>query len=246
MAYRKRYNRTKKRAYRKKRGTGGYLKTGIKVAKTAAKALHMAYRLKDMVNTEYKEFEEGIFWQNIGDGTNNPTVSNSIVAYPLCLPPQGIEFDNMIGDSIKLQRLTLRGHIAWKDQAIPTSGRQSAAVRVILFRGHACEGKMWPTTVATVGGEPPFLDQKGIFGAKTDDNKYNSKILMDRVYQLDVAKRNIIQLKWNFPLNWHQNMSTTNNADIVQNGLYLIVLSDTGVTALTEFKCNYCVTFTDN
>lgn len=246
MAFRK----TNKKTYKKKT----YKKRTYKRAgnATAKKALSIALRLKDQVGVEYKEYQSIIGNIQIGDGTNNPGVDGpgTVTALPLCTPYQGSNLADRLGDSIKLQRLTLRGHIAWLNQAAPASGTVTANIRLILFRGKNCENKSWPTTVDFGTGEKAFLDQLGVHGAKTDDNKYNSKILLDKVYSLDIARKNYITVNWNFPLNWYQqfkkDLNPTGSTDIVQGGLYLIVLSDTGTSAKCEFLANYCVTFTDS
>lgn len=247
----------KKRTYKKKaaKKTSGWqdVKTIGKIAYkhrgTAKKALNMVYRLKDMVNTEYKEVEETLTWKKLGDGTIDGAVDESVTFFPLALPPKGVDENDRIGNSIKLQRLSGRGRISWLNQTTPASGTVSASVRVILMRGKVDAGKLYPVAeeIGTTNHRP-FLDQKGTLGAKNDDTKYDTKILYDKTYRLDIARVNNVNLNWNFPLNWHQNFleGEENELKISNNGLYLAVFTDTGISPKCEFIMNYSVTFTDN
>lgn len=236
MAYKKR------RAYKKK---GGPFKRAAKFAYKHAgkadKALKIAMKLKDMVNIEYKEYEALIQYKKIGNGTNVPAVSDSIQALALCQPAQGTTSGTRVGDSIKLQRLSGRGHIAWVNQAAPPGGTLTAAIRVILFRGKADNNRTYYTNIAP----DPMFDQIGVLGAKTENQKYLTKFLFDRTYQLDVTRTNKINLNWNFPLNWHQNFRT-GVTGIEDAGLYLIVVTDTGIIPACEFIMNYSVSYTDD
>jgi len=215
---------------------------------TAQKALKLAMRLKDAVNIEYKEVEERILYGALGDGQDDPAVPDSVKFKALCLPSLGTGENDRIGTSIKLQRLSGRGRISWLHQEAPAGGRLTASVRVILMRGKADEGRTYPVTdVLTPTDKLPYLDERGTLGAKADNTKFNTKTIFDRTYKLDVAKTNMINLNWNFPLNWHQNFMENVGGDrIADNGLYLAVVTDTGTDALCEFVMNYSCTYTDD
>lgn len=239
------YNRTqKKRTYKRK--TKAKKPMRYKVADAAFSAYKLARRIKDAVNIEYKEFEDNIAFDQLGPGNPGSPVQDSYEFRPLCLPSQGLTANERIGDSIKLQRLTARGSIGF-NPAFTTGATASALVRVILMRGKADNGKLYVVADSTSNDPYPILDQEGVFGAKNDYNKYNTKFLFDRTYTLDAAKRNIITFKWNFPLNWHQNFQP-GGVNIQESGLYLGVVTNTATNGSNSpiFYMNYSVTYTDD
>jgi len=251
----------KKKTYRKKTmtkakksGEQKWADRGATAGKIAYKALKLARRLKDAVNIEYKEQEVQLALRKLGDGSSSSSaVEDSVTFIPLCVPEPGVGENQRIGTSIKLQRLSGRGRISWLNQAAPSGGTVTASVRVILMRGKADAGKRYPITedlLAPAQFHGPFLDTLGTLGAKYDNTKYDTKILYDKTYRLDIARVNNINLNWNFPLNWHQNFFESEDPEIKQqitnNGLYLGVVTDTGTSAKCEFIMNYTVTYTDD
>lgn len=239
MAYKKTYKKT----YKKKRGdaaTRKWAKRGATAATVAYKAYRLARRIKDAVNTEYKTHDVKLNLVKLGSGENNPAVADSVVFWNLAEINQGVKDGQRVGDSLKLQRLTARGSIGWLSQ--PT-GARSALVRVIIMRGKADNGRIYNTVI----GSTPFLETSGVFGAKNETTKYETKILHDHTYTLDTARKNIITFDWNYPLNWHVNYWKDGTGEQIQDGgLYIAIVTNTGTTAEVAFYSDFGISYTDN
>lgn len=241
-----------KRVFKKKRTakskfTLNNASKAANVASTAFTALKIASKVASMVNVEYKDFETNYLNQKIGDGSPNINVNGpgTVTAIPICTPLQGTGKAQRIGDSIKLQRLTIKGHVAWINQTAPPAGTLTANLRLIFFRGKADLGKTYPTTYLPGSGEVPILDQLGVLGSKDDSTKYNTKFLYDKVFKLDVAKTNLTNIKFTLPLNWHQNFKV-GGIQPSDGGLYMMVISDTGLIPKMELRMYIGVSYTDD
>lgn len=129
------YKKSYKKSYNKSKpvpGWGGsigrvarYARTFTSTGSVANKALKIASKVADAVNIEYKETE--------GNLTQNPDY-NGIITDLSALISQGVGKSQRTGDSVKLQRLTLRG-MCINNQAIGGTGPSSAPeqFRVILY-----------------------------------------------------------------------------------------------------------------
>lgn len=225
MAYTKKY-RGRKKARRTFKKKGGWMKkagTAYNVASTAYTALKTAKFVADLVNAEYKDRELIL----------NDTASNNVGTVYSLLPsiPQGTAVHERIGDSIKLQRMTIRFTLTRNSAAI------AQTYRMILFRGKNEGG------VAYTPGM--ILQYQDILSPKTEDTKFNTKFLIDKTYTLDSAKANILTRTWNVPLNWHCNFQTGSPVNIKDGGLYLMCLQS-GTNNSPSNHMIYKITYTDN
>nr|QKN88905.1 MAG: capsid protein [Cressdnaviricota sp.] len=215
---------------------------------TAQRALKLALKLKDMVNIEYKHSDHTWLFNQLGDGTNNGAVIQSTFFNNLNqFIGQGTGHNQRIGNSIKAQRLSGRGTIRWIGGAVPV-GQLTANVRIIIMRGKADNQRAYYTADPTIPGATGgvYLDQKGVNGAKSENSKYETKTIHDKIYTLDVARRNMINLNWNFPLNWHINFEEDGGANTQDGGLYLAILTDTGIVPMVDVNLRLDISYTDN
>lgn len=142
------------------------------IAEMARSAYHIALSLKDTINTEHKQF----IVTRGGDSTSS---SGSIpVTGGINIPAQGDDSNQRIGDSIKLQNLTIR----WQHRLAATV--YSGKVRFIVFWDEA-------NTVTNPAG---FLNVNAVpFGTlshKVYDNRFLTKILYDKESTLNADTAN--------------------------------------------------------
>lgn len=180
-------------------------------------------KLKQLVNTEEKIYDSAF--------TYTVTDNNGIL-YNLCTPAVGTSAVGRIGDSIKCQRSSLRL------QALV--GTKSCLVRVIVF-----EDKQAKVTSSSNLLDPSAIGgQLACVAPKTYDNRFETKILFDKVIKLD--SNNAIQ---HFEVDLHLGHHTTFDAGTTSpvTGAYkMLVLSDQPVATAPEVS-HWCRTyFTDN
>lgn len=209
-----------KRKYTKKAKGGGAMAT-------AMKALTIANGLKMLVNVEQKLFPYA-FSLSVDNVSSN--------CFNMVPIPVGTGNGNRIGDSLKLQSLHLQGYIT--KSSVPITTR----VRIILFSGKSERGLGYTifNDILEQIGTQPLID-----GVKHTEAFYDTKFLMDKVYTLDTAQRNIINLEWKFKLRWHVNYETA--ATTIDNGgLYLAMISDQTGTSKPFVNVTYGIKYTDD
>lgn len=219
---------TKKRTYKRKAAKP----MRYKVADAAYTALKMAKQIKDAVNIEYKEYPATIL---------NTNLDTAGVVYPLATITQGYNNAQRIGDSVKLQRLTCRGVI------IQGTGSATTQVRMVLFRGKAEDFKTYSLSTDLF---ETTSSANYIYSSKLEQEKYNTKFLLDRRFVLDTAKQNIIPFKFNMPLNWHIEYGASGSTQVKNAGFYLAIMSDRviGSPAINypSITFNYTISYTDD
>lgn len=202
----------------------GYLRNQLTTkGSTANWMLKKVKQLADAVNIEYKEFEL----------QTNPTPDFNGTIVNLCVPAQGIAFNQRVGDSIKMQTLTIRGRIV----AGPTLAE---SIRIIVFIDKENQ--------ITVGTD--MLDNTGgiyaTLGAKNEDNKYRSQVLWDRTFDVSPNDRPIINFQEVIQIDVHEHFTAGLTA-IRDNSLKLMMISNlSSVSATAQVVwCSY-VSYTDD
>jgi len=179
-------------------------------------------KIKDMVNVEYKEHSSF---------STGSVINYSGIQFILNTIAQGSANGQRDGDSLKLQRLTLRGAVQ-----LNAAGQETLVRMIIINDKNNIISS--PSTLLTYNGS-----NLACFGNKQDENKYETKILYDRMIKVS-NQSPITPFKINLPLNFHTNY--TAGSSVINNGaLKLIFLSNVNVSApSTSFL--YQLSYTDN
>lgn len=228
----------KKKVMRKKRGNrkpvpgyGGMVGRGVGYLRnqltskgsTANWMLKKVKQLADAVNIEYKEYEV----------QSNPTPDYNGSILNLCSPAQGSANNQRIGDSLKMQTLTVRGKVIAGPVLAET-------VRIIIFNDKQNQ--------ITTGAQ--LLDNAGTVYApisgKNEDNKYRSQVLFDRVFNVAPGYRPIIDFEAVIPIDLHTHF-TAGTTTATDNMLKNCVISGlvSGTATATVLWCSY-VSYTDD
>lgn len=226
MPYKKNY---KRRNYKRKKyvpGWGGSIGRVAGLAQSYAskggiayKALGLARKVADAVNTEYKQHHVQLA----------PAVPNTGGLQDLSLIPQGVGDFQRVGSSLKQQNVTIRGRV------VRTS--TDCQVRVIL---------VWDKQ-NDIASAADLLESTGSayapFSPKNQNNKFRSKILWDKTFSVDTY--NPIRLfDMSIPLNKHTEYdgSTTN----IRTGSLKLVYVSTEAAGLPVILFMSHLTYTDN
>lgn len=224
MPYQQRYPRrrpVRRVAKRRPSQRAQFKKYGSRIGGMAHTAYKVAMRLKDMVNTEYKLHEQT---QNTNYDYNGTLVSllNGL--------SNGTLDTQRVGDSIKLQNLTLRMYF----------GRVTAdsIIRVIVLQDP--QNKLSSATDILQAAGSVF----SVLSPKNYDKRFQSKILLDQVIALD-TDTTLIKKDYVIPLNWHCQFqaggTTINSGD-----LKMLIISNLVTSNLPTAAWYSRVTFTDN
>lgn len=217
MAYRKTYR--KRRTFKKK----GWGKKVLGYAGTAVKALAIAKKVADMVNTEYKAQQVTI--------SDTPNTTGSVTT--LSLMSQGIAEHERVGDSVKLQRYS--GRMSFTQHASATS----TIVRMIIFQGKQERGNPYNIGEIIYNGS-----STSVISPKNYDQRFNTKIMFDKTYTLSKQGTTVKMLDLNLPLNWHLEYED-NTTSIFNGGLYMVLISNEATNTPTV-KGELRLTYTDS
>lgn len=186
---------------------------------TAQKALVLAKRLADAVNTEYKA-ADGAF-------SNSPDWNGSV--FTIAAIAQGLNDNQRVGDSLKLQKLTLRNTMA--------RGAADCFLRVMILRDDQNKVAAVSDVLAQSG------NIYGVISPKNYDKRFQTKILYDRVFILDSSDP-IKIMDVVLDLNWHiqfNNATTTVNT----GDLKMLLISNQSAN-IPSIGTTTRITFTDN
>lgn len=217
MANFKRYKKYAKRTY--KFGKKVYGARG-----DAKQALQLAKKVYRQINSEvhYHEISTNTTYDVNGSVASLHNIS------------QGDTSTNRTGSSLKLARLS--GNFLVTNHASATSDTR---VRIIILRGHNEKGTA-PTWANT-------YDSVDTLGQKLWNNRFNTKVLMDRVINIIPQFSGQIdsrQIRVNMKLYGHLQYEQGGN-DAANGGLYLFIISNQ-VTNVPSVITRLRLTFYDN
>lgn len=184
-------------------------------------ALKKVKQLADAVNIEYKYIEPN----NTATG-----VDYDGVLYALNTVSQGVTDNTRIGDSLKVQRLTMR-------YAVKRNSADSL-IRVIVLWEQIPTLSTPADVINGAGGTNAPL------GPKVYDNRFKTRFLYDRTFALS-SNNSIKNVDVNLPINLHTQYSA-GSTTITTGKLWLLVISDQITSNLPTFQYLTRVTYTDD
>lgn len=231
MAYRKRGYKKRRVQKRRVPGWGGAIGRVAKVGMgyvskggIAYKALNLARKVADAVNTEYKHFD--VFaTQQVSWSGYFPTINNAI--------PQGTADGQRIGDSIKNQRFILRGDLY--------RGSADAVVRIIL---------LWDPQCKVSGVSDVLQSINSVYSPvspKTYDKRFQTKVLKDFLVKV-TSNDPIKKITMNVPINEHTQFDVGTTTQDTGRLMLLVISDKDPATPANEPTFIYFsrLTYTDN
>jgi len=223
MPYKKPYGY--KRTYKRKPNMRSqFKKFGSRAGGAAHTALKIAMRLKDMVNTEFKF--------TLQQASQAYDYNGTLYSFPAAIT-QGLSDSQRIGDSIKMQTLTLK-YYAQRNASTDT------LIRIIVFVDK--QGKITAPnqllTAADVGTVYSVIANKNF------DNRFESKFLLDQVITLN-ADNTTVKREHVIPVNLHSQFNAATTA-INTGDLKMLVISNTTGAASPSLAFLSRLTYTDN
>lgn len=222
--------RAKPRGYRKGKSRAKWQKYGAKAGSAAYTALKMARRLRDAVNIEYKYADttstaltpdyNGSYFSIIGAANASAGI------------PQGTTDTTRVGDSIKLQNLTMRYTIA--------RNGQDAWVRVFL---------LWDpqNKIAAVSD---VLQSTGsvlsVISPKNYDKRFQCKVLYEALHKLDSSGNALSKVDHVLSINKHTQFSAGSATAIMSGDIKMLVISNVVTTNLPTMAYYLHLTYTDD
>lgn len=214
------WKKTVRKGYRK--GKRAY-KFARKHQTEAKQALDLAKKVARMVNVEYKR----------DIASYNSTITNTGVIEVLCNPAEGDTFNSRDGISVKPIRTSGRIFLLINPSAT------SSVVRFVLFRGKN-ENRVTYTTSDVLHTASGLTFQN----PKDYQERFRTKVLYDRTYNLDSASRRSMVLNWNFKMYGHIQFGN-NSTEIENGGIYLLMITNEP-TNVPTVQYTLQTTFTDN
>lgn len=224
----RRYKRRNKRKmpYRK------YYNKAKSVASKAYTAYNIATKIARLVNVEHKMVEEVVSISEDWDGTL--TTLNAVAGLGTG------DDDNRVGDSIKNQFLSVRGHVAFNQDA---SALAVQTFTVIIFQDYqnTCASPSYILETARVGTSiAPYAH-------KDKDHGYRSKILWKRTFTLSV-QRDVARFHAKIKLHGHTQFEA-GTATINTNAYKMLTISNNPASSPTYNVPIQCISrfyYTDN
>lgn len=219
-----------KKSYRKK---GRKRNFGSRLAKLgqsyspkdsiAWKAFRLAKKVADAVNVEYK-------YTQIDDTGTAQSYSGGYAE--ICSPVVGTSDITRIGDSIKIQHLSLRGCAKYN-----SAGSDGQTVRLVIFKDKQNKVSAVSDIVDSVGTvTAPFFN-------KVYDNRFQTKFIYDRTFYVNSQKIEV-PFHIELPINMHKQFQA--GTTTVQSGsLKYLIISDQATNG-PSITMHGRVTFTDN
>lgn len=189
----------------------------------AYKAFRLAKKVADAVNVEYK-------YTTISD---TGTVQSYNGGYAeMCSPSVGNTDTTRIGDSIKMQHLTLRGCAKYN-----SAGTDGQTLRLVIFKDKQNKITAVSDIVDTVGTvNAPYFN-------KVYDNRFQTKFIYDRTFYVN-SQRIEVPFHIELPINMHKQFQAATTT--VQTGsLKYLIISDQ-LSNGPSIQMHGRITFTDN
>lgn len=223
MVYRKTYKRKsnyKRKSYKPKSKWGGY-------ANTAMKALTIASKVARLVNIETKEANK----YNSGTITYNATIISMVDQVA-----QGITDNTRVGDSIKVQKLTLKGKIQNTG-----SSANSQVFRLLLVNDKSNTGA--PSTDLFEDSGSNYAP----WSKKNPDNKYKTQVLYDSgiINTVGDTSSSVKIIDITVTPNMHVQY-TAGTQSVASNNLKWYLISDSASSATSSYLLTSSVFYTDD
>ncbi len=185
-------------------------------------------QLRQLVNTEFKLIDT-----YVSNSPNNSTVDNTFVS-SLCDIAEGDTESTRSGLSIKLQQLTIRGHLV--KHATPTE----TVVRVLVIKDMRQTPSTRPATSTILETATGYLVNNMLNWSYSG----RFKVLAD-IRLITTTDTPVALFELDIPLKGHITYSGATSATYESNGHFLVAMSDqsTNVPSLTWSSR---LTFTDN
>lgn len=212
-----------KKNYRRKKGSNlnYYVRNAASVARTASTAYKLGSMAMRALNSEVHVLDTVV--------SQNTSTTPAVTHLTAC--SQGDTDSSRTGDRIKIHGLHINGTITMN------STLTEQRVRVCIMKGNHEQG-LAPSGAFVFGSSTP-----PITAHKDYDNRFETKIIYDRIFQL-TSDRNQITFRKNFKVGSHvqfDNGSTTAR----DGGYYLMVWADDN-TNTAFYGFNIRVRFVDN
>lgn len=234
---RKQYKRVQQKPRAPKQyvpGWGGVVGRGLGLAQkhltskgsVAHKALSLARKVADAVNIEYKDIED--------KRTVTPNWAGTIISLVNGIS-QGVGNAQRVGDSLKMQRLTVRGYCN-----ITSAAANVEYMRLIVFIDKS----------NTIANCADLLDTASStfvsLSPKNDQTKYNTVILYDQPFKMIKSTVNeIVPFEINLPIDLHVNYST-GSTDVRTNDLKVAFIGQTTAATGGSFVWFSNLSYTDD
>lgn len=188
----------------------------------AYKALRLARKVADAVNTEYKIFDTTVSSGGAIDYVGGLTTLNGI--------SQGVSDSQRIGDSAKMQGHIIRGYI--------TRNGADCIVRMMLIWDEQNQANVTSDILETTSSVLSVLSPKNY------DLRFRSKVLYDKAFTL-TTNNPLIRVENVMSPNLHTQFNQSTNT-IRTGALKLLLISNLTVSSLPTFTYFSRVSFTDN
>lgn len=220
MAFRRKFpKRTmrKRKFIRRGRGNAG------------VKALAAVKQLRRQVSPEVKVFNYVV--------AQAPNTAGIVVE--LSDITRGVADNQRVGASVKLLRLSGRFHCQMND----AGDHLNASFRMILFRGKQENGAPYFPNDILANPSGGLL----MTSPKNWDNRFHTKIIYDKIYNLSRQGTSSFHINWNFKLFGHLQFASadTDGTDTENGGLYLLLVSDRGGDNVPLVQGYLRLTYTD-
>lgn len=225
MAYKnKRFKKQKlnQRARFKKYGSkaGGYAHTAYRIARRLQDVINIEYKLADATATTGSLDYNGSLFSIIGAANGGTGI------------PQGTTDTTRVGDSIKLQNLTMRYTIA--------RNGQDAWARVFV---------LWdPQNKLTAVSD--VLQSTGstlsVITPKNYDKRFQCKVLYEALHKLDSAGNALSKVDRVIPINKHTQFSGGSATTITSGDLKMLIISNVVTTNLPTMAYYLRLSYTDD
>lgn len=210
------------------RGIGWASRTFTNRGSTANKALSLARKVADMVNVEYKHFDQVV-------NAVQPDYNGTLVT--LNNMAQGTTDATRIGDSIKVQNVIIRGQVVNN-----ATSNQLNRTRIMLIWDEQNQISSITDLLESTGSV--FV----MYSPKNYDKRFRSIVLYDQVFSTATftgSQAFFRDFEINLPINKHTQFSA--GTTTINTGALKLVLISSGITSNLPSVDGYVrVTYTDD
>lgn len=225
------YKTGAKRIYKRKQNQRGkFKKWGARAGGMAHTAYKVAMRLKDMVNIEYKFADatattgsldyNGSLFSIIGAANGGTGI------------PQGTTDTTRVGDSIKLQNLTMRYTVA--------RNGQDAWARVFLIWDPQNKLTAVSDVLQSTGSALAVITPKNY------DKRFQCRVLYEATHKLDSSGNGLSKVDRVIPINKHVQFAGGSATSITSGDLKMLIISNVVTSNLPTMAYYLRLSYTDD